>query len=113
VLTATNSLGSDVYSDTVTVLAAPMAGFSSNSPVLLGQTMVFTNTSSGDALSYAWEFGDGTPVVTATHPMHTYDAAGPYTVTLTASNAVGSDQFTDGVQVLGGLRFYLPLLAKP
>ncbi len=37
----------------------------------------------GDVIRYAWDFGDGTAVSTATSPSHTYVNAGTYTVTLT------------------------------
>ena len=50
----------------------------------------FTNSSSG-ATSYNWNFGDGGSS-TAANPSHNYTAAGSYTVTLTATNACGSDQ---------------------
>ena len=40
--------------------------------------------------SWSWTFGDG-GTSTAQNPSHTYTAAGTYTVTLTASNAFGSD----------------------
>lgn len=50
----------------------------------------------GDALTYAWSFGDG---ATATGPTaaHTYAAAGTYTVTLTASDGKASDGATYAV----------------
>jgi PKD repeat protein len=53
-------------------------------------TVNFTNQSSG-ATSYSWTFGDG-GTSTAANPSYTYTAAGTYTVTLTATNACGSDQ---------------------
>ena len=52
----------------------------------------FTNSSSG-ATSYSWTFGDG-GTSTATNPSHTYNAAGTYTVELTATNACGNDVST-------------------
>jgi hypothetical protein len=41
--------------------------------------------------TWAWNFGDGTPVLTTPVPAtsHNYTAAGTYTATLTASNAAG------------------------
>ncbi len=60
-------------------------------------TVNFTNQSV-NAVSYSWNFGDGSPVNTATNPSHTYPANGTYTVTLIASNACSSatvqQQFT-------------------
>lgn len=43
----------------------------------------FTNTSSGGAVTYLWNFGDGT-TSTLTNPTHAYAMAGTYMVTLTA-----------------------------
>ncbi|MEP1069032.1 MAG: PKD domain-containing protein, partial [Crocinitomicaceae bacterium] len=51
----------------------------------LGIPVTFTNTSGG-AVSYEWNFGDGSPVSTATNPSHTYTATGTYTVQLVAFN---------------------------
>jgi PKD repeat protein len=53
----------------------------------------FTDTSTGSPTSWSWNFGDG-GTSTEQNPSHTYDAAGTYSVTLTASNAGGSDTFT-------------------
>lgn len=53
----------------------------------------FIDNSSGDPTSYAWDFGDGN-TSNAANPSHTYTAAGVYTVSLTVSNAYGSDTMT-------------------
>ncbi|MGB9724011.1 MAG: S8 family serine peptidase [Chloroflexia bacterium] len=70
----------------------PQASFESNSPVCLGETAVFTNTSR-NATSYLWSFGDG---ITSTleNPTHLYTEAGTYTVLLTATNDAGSDTYS-------------------
>jgi len=56
-------------------------------------TVTFTDTSTGEPTSWAWDFGDGgtSPLQ---NPSHTYASAGTYTVTLTATNAGGSDAET-------------------
>jgi PKD repeat protein len=64
--------------------AKPVAGFTSSCPNF---ECTFTSTSTdgdGSIASYRWDFGDGTPVVTATtSPIaHTFAASGTYTVTL-------------------------------
>lgn len=43
----------------------------------------------GDALSYGWNFGDGSAAVTGKTASHTYAAAGSYQVTLTATDPDG------------------------
>jgi len=47
--------------------------------------VIFTNKSSGDILSYKWDFGDGY-TSTQNSPAHTYTQAGQYTVTFAVNN---------------------------
>lgn len=49
-------------------------------------TVNFSNTSN-NGLSFVWNFGDGSPVVSSFDATHTFTAAGTYTVTLAASNS--------------------------
>ncbi|MEW5795810.1 MAG: S8 family serine peptidase [Candidatus Zixiibacteriota bacterium] len=75
----------------ITVSTTPVANFS-GSPTsgYAPLTVNFTDLSTGGATSWSWDFGDlGTS--TAQNPSHVYASAGTYTVTLTASNACGSD----------------------
>ncbi|WP_231593713.1 PKD domain-containing protein [Methanosarcina siciliae] len=64
-------------------------------------TVNFTDQSTGSPTSWFWDFGDGANS-TEQNPVHTYSAAGNYTVNLTASNAGGSDDElkTDYITVL-------------
>ena len=50
----------------------------------------FTDTSSGDPTSWSWDFGDGSSDTTR-NPNHTYVAPGDYLVTMTSTNAGGSN----------------------
>jgi PKD repeat protein len=77
----------------------PVAAFTfSPSSPLVNQTVQFTDTSTGAPTSWSWNFGDsGTS--TLQNPTHAYAAAGPYTVTLTATNAGGPSQTTHTVTV--------------
>ena len=74
-------------------IIAPVADFSANqtsgyAPLLVG----FTDNSTGTVESYAWDFqNDGTVDSTEQNPVHTYTAAGNYTVNLTVANAGGSN----------------------
>ncbi|TNM36346.1 PKD domain-containing protein [Nocardioides albidus] len=44
----------------------------------------------GDAITYRWDWGDGTPVTTTASSAHTFPAAGSYTVTLTVTDGWGA-----------------------
>ena len=50
----------------------------------------FTNLSSDKAVSYVWDFGDGT-TSTELSPLHIYSKSGYYTVRLTAKGDIDSD----------------------
>ncbi|MGQ9626021.1 MAG: PKD domain-containing protein, partial [Anaerolineae bacterium] len=98
-LTVTNASGhSNSYQEPVTVNEVPVASFTSNSPVCLGEMVTFTNTSVG-AESYLWDFGDGQSSVES-EPEHIYGSSGAYTVVLTATSSAGCfNVFTDTVTV--------------
>ena len=53
----------------------------------------FTNTSTGSPTSYSWDLGNGVTSV-AVNPSTSYTLPGTYTVTLTVSNAGGSNTKT-------------------
>jgi hypothetical protein len=91
--------------------AAPVAGFTSSSPDTLGETTVFTNTSSGAGLEYNWNFGDGSPASVAEEPMYVYDSGGDFTVTLTVSNTLGMDVYTDTVEIWDDI-LYFPIVRR-
>lgn len=94
----TDSLGCttmDTFS--VTTIPSPTANFNFNVGAA-GLTYTFTDGSS-NATSWSWNFGDnGTS--TQQNPSHTYTASGNYTVTLIATNACGSDTFTQSLTVV-------------
>ena len=65
--------------------------------------VVFTNTSTGNNLTYAWDFGDPASGVdntsTLTSPYHLFTAAGNYNVTLIITDGTQSDTVTQVVTV--------------
>jgi PKD repeat protein len=72
----------------------PVAGFS---VICSGLTCAFTNTSidveddaNAIALSYDWDFGDGSEHDNTVSPVHGYDCSQAYTVTLTATDSDGA-----------------------
>ena len=79
------------------VTPKPVAAFTSSVTAGVVPFLVdFTDTSVQGPTSWAWDFGDGS-TATARNPSHTYTVAGIYTVTLTATNAGGSDVATASI----------------
>jgi serine protease len=80
---------------------APTAAFSSSTS---GLTVNVNGSASsdpnGDALTYAWTFGDGGTATGAT-ASHTYAAAGTYTVTLTVDDGHGGTNSTSSALTVG------------
>jgi PKD repeat protein len=73
---------------------APVADFTANTTT--GQaplTVQFADASTGSPTSWQWSFGDG-GTSTLQNPSHVYQAAGTYDVSLTATNANGSNTKT-------------------
>jgi PKD repeat protein len=101
---------SDLYSSVPT---APVASFTANNTTIcVGQSVQFTNTSTGQPTSFNWTFTGGTPATsTAQNPTVTYNTAGTYDVSLTVSNANGSNTSsqTGFITVLAGTGTALPL----
>jgi PKD repeat protein len=74
--------------------AAPAADFTADpisGPIPLGVN--FTDQSTGDIISWQWDFGDGS-TSTEQDPSHTYTVSGMYTVSLTVTGPGGSDNRT-------------------
>ncbi|MEO8607690.1 MAG: PKD domain-containing protein, partial [Chloroflexota bacterium] len=94
-LTVSGSGGSsstEVAVNATQPLALPDAAFtqdvsSGNVPF----NVQFTNQSTGENMTFAWDFGDGSPISSDMNPLHTYSNQGNYTVTLTVSNSSGTD----------------------
>jgi PKD repeat protein len=86
---------------------APTANFTfaPQGPVM-GNAVQFTDTSTGTPTSWAWNFGDpasgGSNTSAAQNPTHTFAAAGSYNVSLTATNASGSNTTQKNVTVSAG-----------
>ncbi len=75
--------------------AGPVAAFRAEdlSVVRQNQEAKFIDKSVGSSLTYAWDFGDGS-TSSEQNPAHIYKKEGVYPVTLTVSNALGSDTIT-------------------
>jgi PKD repeat protein len=74
----------------------PIADFGADATTILpGGTVNFSDMSAYNPTSWSWTFEGGSPSTsTAQNPSVTYDALGTYTVTLTATNDLGSDTET-------------------
>ncbi len=81
------SCGSDDDGPVDPVVPVPTSDFSFE---ITGKTVAFTSTSS-DAASYEWDFGD-TNSSTEASPTHTYEGNGSYVAKLTVTNATGTDE---------------------
>ncbi|MGV8076726.1 MAG: PKD domain-containing protein [Methanosarcina sp.] len=98
-LTASNANGSNAltkssYIVVSSILPAPFSKFSASpSSGSMPLTVRFTDQSTESPTSWKWTFGDGN-ASTEKNPVHKYNKSGRYTVTLTASNANGSNTLT-------------------
>ncbi len=98
-LSVVNAMGSDAVTRTDYVLVdviPPVAGFTGTPTAGLSPlTVDFTDESSGGVpTTWLWDFGDGTTGSVVPNPSHTYTVSGAHTVSLTVSNAYGSDTLT-------------------
>jgi PKD repeat protein len=92
-------LGTDIPNDAIGGGGGPqppVADFSADSTtVVVGGTVNFTDQSSNSPTSWSWSFEGGSPSSsTAQNPSVTYNTAGTWNVTLTATNSAGSDSET-------------------
>lgn len=123
-LTVTNTNGGLVGTATQIVnqlYIKPKAAFTvnsityntSNQPLVSIATNTSTVAETGVTLTYSWNFGDNTPVVTSTSlipPVHTYTVgAASRTVTLTVTNSSGG--LTDAMSITLNNMYVLPKAA--
>lgn len=72
----------------------PIVDFSANATnVFTGTSVDFTDLTVNNPTTWSWDFGDGNNS-TSQNPSNTYATAGTYTVSLTCTNAEGSDTET-------------------
>lgn len=90
-------------SNTLPVVSAS----ASPSVTIPNQSVLFTavaTDANNHALSYSWDFGDGSPVATSPDAPHAYAASGIYTATLTVSDGFGSVSKSVTIDVAGANR---------
>ena len=76
----------------------PTASFTTPNTICQGSTVSFTDFSTDSPTTWSWTFGDGTSS-NQQNPAHTYATAGSYTVSLTVSNAAGTNSTTQNIVV--------------
>lgn len=79
-----------IWHGAAVAIAAPIAEFS-GSPVIWNapSRVIFNDNSSGTVTSWRWNFGDGTESAER-NPVHLYETAGTYTVSLTVTGDGGT-----------------------
>ena len=99
-LTVSNAFGTDTKTKikyiTVLDLPVPVADFTATpTTVYAGETVSFTDLSTNNPTSWNWSFSGGTPTSSTTqNPQVVYNSSGTYNVSLTVSNAFGTDTKT-------------------
>ena len=99
-LTVSNAFGTDTKTKikyiTVLDLPVPVADFTATpTTVYAGETVNFTDLSTNNPTSWNWSFSGGTPTSSTTqNPQIVYNSPGTYNVSLTVSNAFGTDTKT-------------------
>ncbi|HND86757.1 MAG TPA: PKD domain-containing protein [Saprospiraceae bacterium] len=74
----------------IIVVAKPKAQFTANKNSTCNGKVIFQNTTLNEAISYLWDFDDGSGS-SAANPTHQYAADGSYNVRLIACNVLGCD----------------------
>jgi len=77
----------------------PVANYSTNPNLCLGEDVNFTDNSTGSPTSWSWDFGDLLGTSAIENPTYNYAASGTYTVTLTTTNPYGSDTYAQTITV--------------
>jgi PKD repeat protein len=98
-LTVKDAYYNNSYNSTIqniVISLPPLANFTATPPSGPAPlTIRFNDTSTGSPTSWLWDFGDGNTTNAAEqNPVHTYLANGSFTVSLNATNAVGSNTTT-------------------
>lgn len=98
-LKVTDSYGcADSVVKDVVIHPGPVPGFSFSN-VCLGGPMLFSDTSTisnGSLVSWAWDFGDGSPINTDQNPSHLYNSAGAFSINFTVTSDSGCVGNTSG-----------------
>lgn len=75
----------------ITINPLPVVDFDTP-PACISDNTIFTNRTTiadNSPLTYQWDFGDHTPISTAQNPLHKYQRADDYKITLTVTSVYG------------------------
>ena len=98
---------SEVSASSPTVFIPPVVALAATGPTIGGRDLVvpFSSAGSSDpggsALSYHWDFGDGSSPSSVANPTHTYTQLGTFNVVLTVTNEAGTPTYTFIVVEIG------------
>jgi glucose/arabinose dehydrogenase len=84
------------FAPTAAASATPGGG---HAPLAVQLSSTGSSGARGEALTYSWDFGDGSAASPAANPTHTYTSDGTYAATLTVSDGTTSAQATASVVV--------------
>lgn len=105
-VTITDVHGCPSVTATVTITAEPGAlilDYTASTytvDLAVNNTVTFTNTSTGSAINYKWDFGDTSGIYISDNPTHTYTFTGTYTVALMSDDGLCSDTLTKTIVVI-------------
>lgn len=71
----------------------PVANFVADSTISCSGNVSFTDLSTNSPTSWLWDFGDGSASSSLQNPVHFYASNGSYSVSLQATNGVGSNTY--------------------
>jgi PKD repeat protein len=102
-LTATNNCGQSTINQSITIVTPPVAVFNvSSTSGCAPLALTMNNSSSSNATAYSWVFDGGIPATsTEQNPSVVWNTPGIYTIKLTVSNAAGTSELIQGIEVIG------------
>jgi glucose/arabinose dehydrogenase len=93
--------------------AAAMTALSGNASLSVQFSSAGSSDPDGDALTYEWQFNDGSAAVADANPIHTFNANGTYSVTLTVRDPQNLASAPSTVRVYVGNAAPQPLIEAP
>ncbi|MCP4538167.1 MAG: tandem-95 repeat protein [Chloroflexi bacterium] len=109
-LTAENPYGSAIFSKltgigtSVTETSFDYIPDEPEAGMLISFTALYTPSSALPPITYTWDFGDDTTIVTTTQTVaHSYGSGGPRTIALTTTNLGGMAVYTQVIEIREGI----------